>query len=232
MCLHGLTQLHFITDLVVIVAPLCLESLQRYMSFSAPPHSQPRSPLAQKRCRLDPSVHTTSSPMFLSNLDLDIRHGEGEDDGDETILPTNSREDITQPWGAEINACMPVGQVLVNASGTTQTPPSPRMQHSVEQLEAASQAVRLRVATKERSNKLTPATYRVPHGYGNTRGVSKTGNTGTGTVLNFGTPHTPRTRTVVSRVFTGIMYVIIVSLFMIILISIFCLNLSSKTIGV
>ena len=62
---------------------------------------------------------------------------------------------------------------------------------------------------------------RVPHGYGNTRGVSKTGNTGTGTVLNFGTPHTPRTRTAVSQVFTGIMYVFIVSLFMIILISIF-----------
>ena len=73
---------------------------------------------------------------------------------------------------------------------------------------------------------------RVPHGYGNIRGVSKTGNTGTGTVLNFGTPRTLRTRTAVSQVFTGIMYVIIVSLFMIILISIFCLNLSSKTIGV
>ena len=29
---------------------------------------------------------------------------------------------------------------------------------------------------------------RVPHGYGNTRGVSKTGNTGTGTVVDFGTP--------------------------------------------
>ena len=62
---------------------------------------------------------------------------------------------------------------------------------------------------------------RVPHGYGNTRGVSKTGNTGMGTVLNFGTPRTLHTRTAVSRVFTGIMYVIIVSLFMIILISIF-----------
>ena len=29
---------------------------------------------------------------------------------------------------------------------------------------------------------------RVPHGYGNTRGVSQTGNTGTGTVVDFGTP--------------------------------------------
>ena len=44
---------------------------------------------------------------------------------------------------------------------------------------------------------------RVPHGYGNTRGVSKTGNAGTGTVLDFGTPRTPCTRTAVSRVFTG-----------------------------
>ena len=44
---------------------------------------------------------------------------------------------------------------------------------------------------------------RVPHGYGNTRGVSKTGNTGTGTVLDFGTSRTPCTRTTVSRVFTG-----------------------------
>ena len=159
MCLHGLTQPHFITDLVVIVALLRPESLRRYMSFSAPPHSQPRSPLAQKRRRLDPSVHTTSSPMFPSDLDLDIQHGEGEDDGDKTMLPANSREDIARSWGAEINTCTPVGQVPVNATGTTQTPPSPRMQHSMEQLEAASQAVRLRVATKERSDKSTPATY-------------------------------------------------------------------------
>ena len=41
---------------------------------------------------------------------------------------------------------------------------------------------------------------RVPQ---NTRGVSKTGNTGTGMVLDFGTPCTPRTHTAVSRVFTG-----------------------------
>jgi hypothetical protein len=33
-----------------------------------------------------------------------------------------------------------------------------------------------------------PRVVRVSHGYGNTRGVSKTGNTGTGTVLDFGTP--------------------------------------------
>ena len=44
------------------------------------------------------------------------------------------------------------------------------------------------------------AVYRVPHGYGNTHGVSKTGNVGTGTVLYFGTP---RTCTAVSWVFTG-----------------------------
>ena len=44
---------------------------------------------------------------------------------------------------------------------------------------------------------------RVPHGYRNTRGVSKTGNAGTGMVLDFGTPRTPCTRTAVSRVFTG-----------------------------
>ena len=44
---------------------------------------------------------------------------------------------------------------------------------------------------------------RVLHGYGNTCGVSKTGNAGMGTVLDFGTPHTPRTHTAVSQVFTG-----------------------------
>ena len=49
----------------------------------------------------------------------------------------------------------------------------------------------------------SPMSCRVPHGYGNTRGVSKTGNAGTGTVLDFGTPRTPCTRTAVSRVFTG-----------------------------
>jgi hypothetical protein len=52
-----------------------------------------------------------------------------------------------------------------------------------------------------------PHTYipvtRVLHGYGNTRGVSKTGNTGSGTVSDFGTPRTPRTRTAVLRVFHG-----------------------------
>jgi len=41
---------------------------------------------------------------------------------------------------------------------------------------------------------------RVPHGYGNTHGISKTGNVGTGMVLDFGTPCTC---TAVSRVFTG-----------------------------
>jgi hypothetical protein len=33
------------------------------------------------------------------------------------------------------------------------------------------------------------------HGYGNTRGVSKTGNAGTGTVLHFGIPRHTATRT-------------------------------------
>ena len=44
---------------------------------------------------------------------------------------------------------------------------------------------------------------RVPHGYGNTRGVSKTGNTGSGTVLDFATPRIPCTRTAVLWVFHG-----------------------------
>ena len=50
---------------------------------------------------------------------------------------------------------------------------------------------------------LHPRMIRVPHGYGNTRSVSITGNAVTGTVLYFGTPRTPRTRTAVSWVFTG-----------------------------
>jgi hypothetical protein len=33
-----------------------------------------------------------------------------------------------------------------------------------------------------------PSITRVPHGYGFTRGASKTGTAGTGTVLDFGTP--------------------------------------------
>ena len=44
---------------------------------------------------------------------------------------------------------------------------------------------------------------RVPHGYGNTHGVSKMGNTGSGTVSDFGTPRTPHTRTAVLWVFHG-----------------------------
>ena len=47
---------------------------------------------------------------------------------------------------------------------------------------AATAAVAAGVATK------VAVAARVPHGYGNTRGVSKTGNTGTGTVVDFGTP--------------------------------------------
>lgn len=47
-----------------------------------------------------------------------------------------------------------------SSSGDTLALPSPRMQHSVNSLEAASQAVRLRLATKEQSDKSTPATYR------------------------------------------------------------------------
>jgi hypothetical protein len=38
-------------------------------------------------------------------------------------------------------------------------------------------------------------TGRVSHGYGNTRGVSKTGTVGTGTVVDFGTPQHTTTRT-------------------------------------
>jgi hypothetical protein len=37
--------------------------------------------------------------------------------------------------------------------------PSPRMQHSINSLEAALQAVRLGLAVKEQSDKSTPATY-------------------------------------------------------------------------
>ena len=36
---------------------------------------------------------------------------------------------------------------------------------------------------------------RVPHGYGKTRGFSKTGNAGTGTVVDFGIPRHTATRT-------------------------------------
>jgi len=64
---------------------------------------------------------------------------------------------------------------------------------------AATAAVAVGVATK------AAVAARVPHGYGNTRGVSKTGNMGTGTVVDFGTPrHTayPYPRL---RYFTGIL---------------------------
>ena len=50
---------------------------------------------------------------------------------------------------------------------------------------------------------IVDTTPRVPHGYGDTRGVSKTGNTGSGTVLDFATPRIPCTRTAVLRVFHG-----------------------------
>ena len=36
---------------------------------------------------------------------------------------------------------------------------------------------------------------RVPHGYGKTRGFSKTGNAGMGTVVDFGIPRHTATRT-------------------------------------
>ena len=69
---------------------------------------------------------------------------------------------------------------------------------------------------------------RVPHGYSNTCGVSKTGNAGTGTVLDFGTPRTPCTHTAVSRVFT-VNYIIIVSPFIVFLIlNYYYFNLSSS----
>ena len=37
--------------------------------------------------------------------------------------------------------------------------------------------------------------HRVPHGYGKTRGFSKTGNAGMGTVVDFGIPWHTATRT-------------------------------------
>ena len=47
------------------------------------------------------------------------------------------------------------------------------------------------------------STGRVPHGYGNTRGVSKMGNMGSGTVSDFGIPRILCTHTAVLRVFHG-----------------------------
>jgi hypothetical protein len=61
----------------------------------------------------------------------------------------------------QTSAAQPAGlRSLTSGSGGTLALPSPRMQHSVNRLEAASQAVRLRLATKEQSDKSTPATYR------------------------------------------------------------------------
>jgi hypothetical protein len=51
--------------------------------------------------------------------------------------------------------------------------------------------------------RLQIAPARVSHGYGFTRGASKTGTAGTGTVLDLGTPRHTVTHTVVLWVCTG-----------------------------
>jgi len=53
----------------------------------------------------------------------------------------------------------PVAMLGTPSRTLTHAAPSPRMQHSMDSLEAASQVVRLGLAMKEQSNKSTPATY-------------------------------------------------------------------------
>ena len=53
--------------------------------------------------------------------------------------------------------------------------------------------------------KMTTVPTRVPHGYGNTHGVSKTGNTGTVTVLIFGAPWHTIPEPAVSWLFMGLL---------------------------
>lgn len=66
---------------------------------------------------------------------------------------------VSPSFQADVNMSTAGPQLSISNSGSTPVLPSPRMQHSVSSLEAASQAVRLRLATKEQSDKSTPATY-------------------------------------------------------------------------
>jgi len=95
-----------------------------------------------------------TSPSFQADVNMQYS------DDDMTTLPTDLGVGVTQPLLPDVPLiCASVGQMPVGTSRSAQAPPSPRMQHSEDHLEAASQAVRLRVATEERSDKSTPATY-------------------------------------------------------------------------
>lgn len=93
---------------------------------------------------------STVSPSFQA--DVNVRYG----DMMASITPPGA-DTCQPPFNTQMSTAGP--QSSNSNSGSTPVLPSPRMQHSVSSLEAASQAVHLRLATKEQSDKSTPATY-------------------------------------------------------------------------
>jgi len=101
-----------------------------------------KSPLGYKKRRFD----ATFNPP-----DMDMR-SEGEDEDHEmALLPTS----LPPPRTCDLvfDPLQPVASTQAPADLST------RMQHSVDHLEAASQAVRLRIAGREQSDKSTTVSY-------------------------------------------------------------------------
>ena len=119
----------------------------------------PSSPLAHKRRRFDATANLPS-PSFR------LVASEDEDEDDEMVAFTPQLMAGSQPAASFSSSD---GLNPLSSSSPSPSPPdsstqistdlSARMQQSANHLEAASQAVRLRIAHKEQSDKSTTASY-------------------------------------------------------------------------
>ncbi|KAI9430460.1 hypothetical protein H4582DRAFT_2086901 [Lactarius indigo] len=114
----------------------------------------PRSPLAHKRRQLDAIAGLgLSSPSFCADDDI-----EDEDDSD------NEEEEMAVFASLSSGSCgldpPPSGLPLPGPPDRVSAGSSAHMQQAIDDLEAASQDVRFRVARNEQSDKTTAATYR------------------------------------------------------------------------
>lgn len=110
-------------------------------------HHSPPSPLSHKRQCLERVAQSTPSPAFEADVDM-----AGNPSGvDMAVLPAGH---LLPPL-----VISPATETSTQLASCPPLSPGSRMQQSMDHLEAASQAVRLKFATKEQSDKSTPATY-------------------------------------------------------------------------
>jgi hypothetical protein len=131
-----------------------LLTLELFSPLLPPPFApfSPSSPLRHKRRRFD--TNSNPPPLSFQAEDVDMR---SEDEDEMAALPENLPTSHT--YSLNLHCGSSSSSVSPGSSARIPTDLSAQMQHSVSHLEAASQAVRLRIAEQEQSDKSTTASY-------------------------------------------------------------------------